>query len=33
MKGRVHYYEGYTLEQVVFPARVLGRLGVNDAAS
>jgi purine-nucleoside phosphorylase len=29
MNGRVHYYEGYTLEQVVFPARVLGRLGVK----
>lgn len=29
MAGRVHYYEGYTLEQVVFPVRVLGRLGVK----
>jgi len=29
MKGRVHFYEGYALEQVVFPARVLGRFGVR----
>jgi purine-nucleoside phosphorylase len=29
MSGRVHYYEGYTLQQVVFPVRVLGRLGIK----
>jgi len=29
MKGRVHFYEGYRLEEVVFPVRVLGRLGVK----
>jgi purine-nucleoside phosphorylase len=29
MKGRVHHYEGYRLDEVVFPARVLGRLGVR----
>ena len=29
MKGRVHHYEGYTLGEVVFPVRVLGRLGVK----
>jgi purine-nucleoside phosphorylase len=29
LKGRVHFYEGYPLEEVVFPVRVLGRLGVR----
>ncbi len=29
MSGRVHHYEGYTLQQVVFPVRVLGKLGVE----
>jgi purine-nucleoside phosphorylase len=29
LKGRVHFYEGYRLDEVVFPVRVLGRLGVR----
>ncbi|MDQ3063853.1 MAG: purine-nucleoside phosphorylase, partial [Acidobacteriota bacterium] len=27
-QGRFHYYEGYGIEQVVFPVRMLGLLGV-----
>ena len=29
MQGRVHGYEGYTPEEVTFPTRVLGRLGIT----
>jgi len=29
MSGRVHFYEGYNDHQVVYPVRVLGRLGVK----
>jgi purine-nucleoside phosphorylase len=28
-KGRVHHYEGYTLQQVVFPVHLLASLGVQ----
>jgi purine-nucleoside phosphorylase len=30
MQGRVHAYEGYSSEEVVFPIRVLGRMGVTQ---
>jgi purine-nucleoside phosphorylase len=30
MQGRVHYYEGYTLEEVTFPIRTFNRLGIRN---
>lgn len=28
-QGRFHYYEGYTMEQVMFPMRTFGRMGIE----
>lgn len=30
MDGRIHYYEGYTMEEVVTPVRVMAKLGVDE---
>ena len=30
MKGRVHYYEGYDISDVVLPIRLMGLLGKED---
>jgi purine-nucleoside phosphorylase len=29
MQGRVHFYEGYTMREVIFPMRVMSRMGIR----
>jgi len=29
MQGRIHYYEGYTMQEVVLPVRVMRRIGIK----
>jgi purine-nucleoside phosphorylase len=31
MQGRVHFYEGYSLREVIFPMRVMARMGIRAA--
>lgn len=29
MQGRIHYYEGYDMQQVTYPVRIISRLGIK----
>jgi purine-nucleoside phosphorylase len=33
MQGRFHYYEGYTMQQITYPVRVMRFLGVETLLS
>lgn len=33
MKGRVHYYEGYPMEEVVLPVRLMKMMGDRESVS